>query len=228
MTRAMADWSLRSQTPTPIGAMLSDLAHHLRFPATTFLLVAWPIAHLPVESGRLIAIQGPPISRWRIPNPESRFFDWFGFSVAAGDDIVVVGAQEDATAGKDRARLMCSIAPPENCVTRCLALELKRVVNLDARSLSLLREIFWWVYLFDGKNGGHLLDIPNPEPQVAAFGWSVSALGNRIIIGAPAADANGVEAGGRVYVFESIPEPSSVSLAAIGLFVILLRTGGQL
>jgi hypothetical protein len=69
-------------------------------------------------------------------------------------------------------------------------------------------------YLFDGLTGNLLMDIPNPDPTGnAAFGWRVAAMDNRLIVG----DFASTEG---VYVFESIPEPSSVVLMAPLLIVI--------
>jgi hypothetical protein len=72
------------------------------------------------------------------------------------------------------------------------------------------------VYLFDGQTGSLLLDIANPEPTpFAAFGWSVTAIDDRIIVGARSADLGVQRLTGSVYVFEGIPEPSSVILGMV-------------
>ncbi len=82
------------------------------------------------------------------------------------------------------------------------------------------------VYLYDGETGEQLLEIVNPEPTTwAVFGQSVVALGDRIVVGAPQADVNGVPAGA-VYVFEGIPEPSGAQLLmASVLMAPFLRSG---
>jgi phosphatidylglycerophosphate synthase len=69
-------------------------------------------------------------------------------------------------------------------------------------------------YLFDAVSGNLLLDIANPEiGQSSVFGWSVAAVADRIIVGAPAP--------GAVYVFESIPEPTSIVLAGTCFLLIV-------
>jgi hypothetical protein len=70
-------------------------------------------------------------------------------------------------------------------------------------------------FLYDGLAGALVLDIPNPEPDNSAvFGWSVAAVGDRIIVGAPAP--------GAVYVFEAIPEPSSLVLSLVVVFLLAI------
>jgi hypothetical protein len=68
-------------------------------------------------------------------------------------------------------------------------------------------------YLFDGLTGNLLLDLANPQPSAsAAFGWRVAAIDNRLVVG----DFASTEG---IYVFESLPEPSSVVLMASLLLV---------
>jgi hypothetical protein len=56
-------------------------------------------------------------------------------------------------------------------------------------------------FLFDGWTGELLLSIPNPSVNpFEFFGWSIAALGNDFVIGAPYA-----EGGGRVYVIDGVP-----------------------
>jgi outer membrane protein assembly factor BamB len=55
-------------------------------------------------------------------------------------------------------------------------------------------------FLFDGWTGELLLSVPNPSGNpFEFFGWSIAALGNDFVIGAPYA-----EGGGRVYVIEGV------------------------
>jgi hypothetical protein len=64
-------------------------------------------------------------------------------------------------------------------------------------------------YLFDGLTGNLLLDISNPEPSAfASFGWSVASIDNHLAVG---------DLRGNVYVFESIPEPSTLALSGLHL-----------
>ena len=69
-------------------------------------------------------------------------------------------------------------------------------------------------YLFDGLTGNLLLDIASAEPrQFGAFGWLVAALNdNRLVVG---------DFVGSVYVFEAVPEPSTLGFCIV-LIVSLL------
>jgi len=170
------------------------------------------------------------------PNPESQFLDWFGWSVAANEDIIVVGAQEDGTSGIDgsgttyvfdsaNGALLHTLFSPQlegnGEFGRSVAVTPDGNVLVGAWGTSVDGiEHAGHAYLFDGQTGNLLLDIPNPEPQVnAVFGWTVSAYENRIIVGAPRVDADGLPSTGRVYVFASIPEPTTGCLAGT-LFVL--------
>jgi hypothetical protein len=64
------------------------------------------------------------------------------------------------------------------------------------------------VYLYDGQNGALLLTISNPRPEHFAFGIGVGEFEGNILVGANDA----------AYVFETIPEPPTLILAALGLF----------
>lgn len=58
-------------------------------------------------------------------------------------------------------------------------------------------------YLFDGSTGALLRTFNNPAPGLGDnFGWSVAAVGNKVLIGAPYDDA-GVPDAGTAYLFDS-------------------------
>jgi len=63
------------------------------------------------------------------------------------------------------------------------------------------------VYLFDGQAGELLLTIDNPDRRNAGFGMRLTALGNKIVVGAPFDAADETLTGfGTVYVFEGVPD----------------------
>jgi FG-GAP repeat protein/PEP-CTERM motif-containing protein len=80
-------------------------------------------------------------------------------------------------------------------------------------------------YLFDGETGNLLMDLANPEPtQGAAFGWSVSATENRILVGALLANSEEALESGAVYVYEAVPEPTTWLMAMAGVAgVVVMR-----
>jgi hypothetical protein len=197
-----------------IGAMLNDLPNDTR-----------PDGDNPGRVWVLNRENGEVAFTLENPNPESRFFDWFGWTVAANEEFIVVGAREDATSGAegagtvyvfdtDSGQLLHTLFSPQNQEAgefgRAVALTPSGDVVVGAWATNVGDvERAGRAYLFDGETGSLLLDIPNPEPSLSAdFGWSVAAIENLIIVGARDATVNGNLSAGAVYVFEIIPEPS--------------------
>ncbi len=170
------------------------------------------------------------------PNPESRFFDWFGWSVAANEDIVVVGAREDGTSGIDGSgtvyvfdtltgdlrHTLFSPQPEDNGeFGNAVAITPDGSILVGAWGTSVSEvEGAGHVYLFDGVSGDLLLDVPNPEPtEFASFGWSVTALDNRIVVGSLQAGIDDMPATGAVYVFFTVPEPTTAVFSGAVVFL---------
>jgi len=171
--------------------------------------------------------------------PPQNLPDWFGWSVAANEELIVVGSDEDDSSGiegsgtvyvfdSDNGTLLHTLFSPQleanSEFGRSVAVTSDGNVLVSAWGMSVDGiEGAGRAYLFDGKTGNLLLDIPNPEPRAfAAFGWSVAALADRIVIGAPSSNADGLSSTGGVYVFANIPEPSRASLTTTFLAVALL------
>ncbi|MEX2139248.1 MAG: PQQ-binding-like beta-propeller repeat protein [Pirellulales bacterium] len=157
------------------------------------------------------------------PNPESTFFDSFGFSVTANQDIIAVGAQEDSTSGVEGDGTVYVFDALSGSLRHTLFNPHSRVNAEFGRSIALTDDGNLLVgafgnaggghaYLFDSVTGNLLLDIANPDPStVGVFGFSVATIGNNMVVGAPGGT-------GAVYVLEAIPEPSSFALAGTVLF----------
>jgi len=97
-------------------------------------------------------------------NPTTAAGDYFGWSVAAVGDKVLVGAPYDDTGAS----------------------------NAGA------------AYLFDGVTGQLLLTLPNPTPAANdCFGWSVAAVGDQVLVGAPY-DDTGASNAGAAYLFDGV------------------------
>jgi hypothetical protein len=177
---------------------------------------------------------GDTLFRLENPNPESRFADWFGFSVAANERIIAVSADEDGTNGLEASgtvyvfdaitgqlqdTLYSPRAEADGEFGRHLTITPQGDVLVGAfgESVEGIKDA-GRAYLFDGETGSLLLEFANPEPEVGIFAWSVAATESEIIIGSPAQQA--------VYVFETIPEPSSIafavtlSLSALGIALV--------
>ncbi len=181
-------------------------------------------------------LTGDTVFTLETPNPEKLppnfFSDSFGSAVAANENFIVVGAPDEAAGGINDSgaayvfdihtgKLLHSLLSPtleeRAYFGRSLALTpdghvLVAASGASVNGLSGRGRAF----LFDGLSGDLLLDIPNPEPELlAGFGFSVAATNERLFVGLPSG-------GETVFVFESIPEPSSLALTGvlIGLLVL--------
>jgi outer membrane protein assembly factor BamB len=155
------------------------------------------------------------------PNPESELDDSFASNLAANEEIIAVGAQEDGTSGVDGSGTVYVFETTTGALRHTLFSPQLEINGEFGRSVAVTPNgdvlVGAWntsvsgvegaghAYLFDGETGELLLDIPNPVPDLGVFGWSVSATENKLFISAPAGT-------GAVYVFEVIPEPSSLVL----------------
>jgi outer membrane protein assembly factor BamB len=159
------------------------------------------------------------------PNPEKPaplfFSDGFGREVAANEHVIAVGARLDDTSGFQDSGTVYLFDSATGALRHTLfgphaqarhefgfSLALTEDGNVLAgsprTSVGAIQNA-GHAYLFDGLTGDLLLDITNPEPSLSSsFGWSVAALDNRLAVG---------DLRGNVYVFESIPEPSTLILA---------------
>jgi outer membrane protein assembly factor BamB len=166
------------------------------------------------------------------PNPSKGppffFSDSFGFTVAANEHVIAVGAQEDDTSGISDSGTVYVFDGATGALRHTLFGPHLELDSQFGRSISVtpagnvlvgarttVDEIprAGHAYLFDGLTGNLLLDIPHPEATPsAAFGWSVAAIDDsRLVVG---------DFLGGVYVIEGIPEPASLTLA-IGTFIAL-------
>jgi len=172
-----------------------------------------------------------PLFRLENPNPDRgppHFLpDRFGWSVAADEELIVVGADEDDASGVDASGTVYVFDSQTGALKHTLFSPQPEINGEFGRSVAVTPQgdvlVGAWrtsvngiaaaghAYLFDGDSGSLLLDIPNPEPDDGVFGWTVAALDGAIVVGAPVAEA--------VYVFETIPEPSSFVLAALLLII---------
>ena len=178
--------------------------------------------------------------------PPLNLLDFFGWSVAANDKIIVVGSDEDDSSGVEGSGTVFVFDSSTGDLLHTLYSPQLESNGEFGRSVGLTPQgdilVGAWgttvngvdgaghVYLFDGATGAMLLDIPNPEPsEFAQFGWSVDALADRIIIGAMSANTslNGefLPATGAVYVFMLVPEPCSLHVAVGLLLVAAMRRG---
>ena len=179
------------------------------------------------------------------PNPDRlpplNLSDWFGWSVAANEKIIVVSAQEDDPGGvegagtvyvfdSDTGALLHTLVSPHSEGTGELGGEFGASVAVTPRGDILVGawgtnvdgvEAAGHAYLFNGQTGELLLDIANPEPtEYGDFGWAVAAVGNNIVVGAFNADANGLPSVGAVYVYAGVSEPGAITSSLIAVALI--------
>jgi hypothetical protein len=174
------------------------------------------------------------------PNPQkippNFFSDRFGGNVAANEDFVVVSArQEDANGVDDSGAayvfdiktgaLVHTLLSPlleENAFFgHSVAISAGGQILIGANSATVNGVSGRGrAFLFDAFTGNLLLDIANPEPnRFAGFGYSVALTDERLFVGTP----TGAET---VFVFQSIPEPSTWASALV-LIVLLIVVGGM-
>jgi outer membrane protein assembly factor BamB len=161
-------------------------------------------------------------SRFTFENPNANnqlapFFlsDRFGRSVAAGANLIAVGAVEDSSSGVAQSGTVYVFDIETGALRHTLFSPQLEAGGGFGRSLAVTAEgdvlVGAWstsvngiddaghVYLFDGESGNLVLDIPHPEPTRGdGFGWSVAAGGGRILVGAPNGDAEQLAGTGAV------------------------------
>jgi outer membrane protein assembly factor BamB len=159
------------------------------------------------------------------PNPDKlppQFLsDSFGSMVAANEHVIAVGAMLDDTNGMENSGTVYIFDSATGALRHTLFSPHAQTRHEFGFSLAVTEDGnvlagsprtsvgaipgAGHAYLFDGLTGDLLLDITNPEPSLSSsFGWSVAAFDNRLAVG---------DLRGNVYVFESIPEPSTLILA---------------
>jgi outer membrane protein assembly factor BamB len=191
-------------------------------------------------------ITGDPLLTLENPNPAKPaplfLSDAFGDSLAANEQFIVVGAINEDASGVANSGAVYVFRSDTGALVNTLYSPVLESSADFGRSLAITAEgtvlVGAWnttvngidgaghVYLFDGVTGSLLLDIPNPDPtEFSAFGWSVAALDDRIVVGARSANSDGLSFVGSVYVIEGIPEPGSLALA-ISVLILLASVCG--
>ena len=78
-------------------------------------------------------------------------------------------------------------------------------------------------YLFDIATGSLLETFENPTPEEGdVFGRSVAALGQNLLVGAQLDHSGGIDPGA-AFLFEVVPEPTTMSLLALSGLALLKR-----
>jgi outer membrane protein assembly factor BamB len=179
-----------------------------------------------VSGDTLFTLENP--NRQKLP--PNFFNDEFGASIAANEQFIVVGAEQEDVHGISNSgavyvfdfntgTLLHTLVSP-NIEERAffgheVAVTASGRIFVAANSASVEGHAdAGRVFLFDGLTGSLLLDISNPQPeQLAGFGFSIAATDERLFVGTPSF-------GERVFVFETIPEPSSVALLVVAIGII--------
>jgi hypothetical protein len=180
------------------------------------LLVGAPLDHLGgVEAGGAYLFDGSTgklLQSFHQPKPQAD--DWFGASLAAAGDNVVVGAFLDNTGasgagaaylfdGKTGA-LIRSLQKPKPAANDQFGLSMAVLGNtliIGAPGDSAGKKSAGAVYLFDADTGALQQTLQNPTPVAGEqFGTAVAAFGGSILIGAP---ADGATKPGAAYLFDA-------------------------
>lgn len=171
------------------------------------------------------ALEDPPINN-----------DWFGFSVSATDDKILVGAMLEDPDGIDDAgavhvfdaddgAFLFTIPNPEPDPNEDFGRSVAGVghhilVGAWRDEINGVPDM-GSAYLFHGDTGELLLEIPNPADAPGAFGHTLTSMGNNLVISAPLAKLGDYHSGA-VYIIEGIPEPSGSALALAALALLAL------
>ena len=169
-------------------------------------------------------------------NPTPGDISWFGISVAAVGDNVLVGAHWDDTGAENTgaAYLFDSVTgellqtflnptPANDEHFGQSVAAIGNIVLVGAPEDNAGAPGAGAAYLFNATTGELLQTILNPSPEDGdMFGYVVSAFGDNILVGTPHANIGGTNAG-VVYLFEAIPEPATLGLLLVGGLAVLRR-----
>ncbi len=206
-----------------------------------FVLIGAPEDIIPLNSvgqAHLFdAITGELLHTFDDPTP-TFFGDRFGSSVALHNNFVLIGAPEDSTNGlytgqahlfdATTGTLLQTFDEPalvrEHSNKFGTAVDLTdSYVVIGSPHSSAMGTSVGKAHLFDADTGTFVLTLDDPTlTTIDQFGTSVVIEGNRILVGAPSHDVNGVSIG-QAYLFK-IPEPDSSTLLIVALCLALPAT----
>jgi hypothetical protein len=141
--------------------------------------------------------------------------DWFGVSLAAAGNRVLVGAMLDDTGGKDAGAVYLFDAGTGEALQNIADDGAGGAGDWFGVSVAAVGANFavgapfndaghndaGWASILDGTTGRHLKSLPNPVAMTGDnFGRSVAALGNNIVVGAPGTTV--VSPGGAVWLMD--------------------------
>ena len=145
----------------------------------------------------------------------------FGFSLAAlGSKLVVSGGQSVYVFDPATGDLLVSAEDPRIHQATVAAFGDDILVGdqYTTQDNNIGR-----AFVLDGETGDLLFTIEHPDPDTFNyFGISVAEVGGKIAVGADYSDKHGYHAGA-AYMFEVVPEPTSMMLLATGGLALLLR-----
>jgi outer membrane protein assembly factor BamB len=150
--------------------------------------------------------------------------DDFGRSVAISGNIAVVGTLSDAayvfdvTTGQELFKLTASDAAPGFLEFFGFAVTISgdtAIIGSHGKDLGSGA-----AYVFDVTTGSELAKLTVPDAPAGALSFSVALNGTTAVIGARNDTIGGEFRSGSAYVFDLVPEPTSVSLLALGGYVL--------
>ena len=157
--------------------------------------------------------------------------DLFGWSVSISGNIALVGAVFDDDGGRDSGSAYLFDVTTGNQIAKLTAadaaaddefgISVAISGNMALVGASGGGSLSGSAYLFDVTTGSQLAKLTADDAAAFDyFGRSVAISGNAALVGAYADDDGGINSGS-VYLYENIPEPSTLllsTLACIGLF----------
>ena len=174
----------------------------------------------------LFRTDGALLQTFENPAPDPYGGDNFGWSVAGVGDNVLIGAPYDDTGGTD-----VGVAYLFDGATGALLQAFQKTTpaafdNFGYSVAAVGGNVLVGVpyddtggtnvgaaYLFDGTDGAllHTFENPTPDPNGRdSFGYSVAAVGNNVLVGAPYDDTGGTDVGA-AYLFRRANRPPELS-----------------
>jgi WD40 repeat protein len=166
------------------------------------------------------------------------YFDYYGRSVAAANDIALVGAPEywydggagyvsvfDTATGELLRTLKADDGEAGDYFGWTVALD-DDLAFIGAYGDRSEEAGYGSVYIFDIRTGEQLDKLTAPYfGESDAFGFAVARDGGTAVVGAQVDIGSGVNSG-TVHVFNDIPEPMTACILGIGAYVLVGRSRG--
>ena len=199
-----------SSYPAAVGSEMTVVGEH------------WADVHGMRDAGQVCVYDSETMELRRIlasPNPQPGGF--FGWSLASGLDLIVIGELRGRVGGMSKAGqvyvydartlalrgVFSSPNPSEGAgFGSAVAVGSGKIVIGEAWATVSNKQNAGRTYVYNAKNLDLEGGLASPDPQVdAVFGYAVALGADLVIVGEPKADVGDVRMAGRVHVYSETP-----------------------